>query len=493
MSIKKLISQTATYGMTTIITRFFSYILTPYFTYLSLFSESMYGVMSYYYTVIPFGLTFLTLGFETGYFRFIGKSASEEDKKRLFNSLSTFISLLSILFFVVITLFSDNIYSALGADKAGDIKIIPIVAAIIALDAITSLPFARLRAQGRVKRFMVVKVTNVLVYLLLSIFFYSALPYLSSKGILSSLWNESFGVGYVFVANLAASIITLLQLSRNIEGFRVNIDKKVVKSVFLFSLPLFISSFSGTANEFADRQMIYFLLPDSEATYQLGIYSAIMKLGAFIYLFTQMYRFAAEPYFLSEVKSSEFKDRNAEALKYFTIASLAIFLFINLYIDYFQYFIGDKYRIGLPIVPIVLGSNLLFGVYVNLSYWYKVEEKTFIAIFISFAGLAVTILLNFLLIPKLGYAGSAWSRLGCYGFIVIISYILNQKYMKTPYDIKSIGKYTALTLILFALFNFIKFESLVVETIIATLFFIIFVAYFAYEERVLQRLRGRKR
>lgn len=487
MSLKLLISQTATYGLTTIVVRFLNYFLTPYLTNLAIFTQSVYGVMGYYYSIIPFGLSLLSMGLETGYFRFVGKCQTDEEKDRIFNTLLSTIGVLSILFFVIVSLFADNIYTILGGEKAGNSALIPIVAAIITIEAVLSMPFAKLRYEGKTSKFMYIKVTNVVLNLGLCIFFYSALPILSSKGILTWLWSEDFGSGYVFVSNLIASIASFIMISRELRNFKFTIDKKLLRTIFIFSLPLFISGLSGTTNEFIDRQLLYFVLPDSIATAQIGIYTAVMKIAAFIYLFIQMYRYAAEPYFLAEVKSADFKERNAQALKYFTIASLAIFLFITLFLDYFQYFVGKEFREGMKIVPILLMSNVLVGVYLNLSYWYKVSEKTYFAIIISLFGLVVTIILNIALIPIWGYVGAAWARLGCEAAMVILSYTLNQKYMPVNYDIKTIGKYSLLVGILYGVFAVLNLDQGFAKTSVAILFFITFVVYFLYQEKLFKR------
>ncbi len=488
MSIRKLASQTATYGMVTIIVRFINYFMTPYFTYLSIFTESVYGVMGYYYSLIPLGLTLLTMGLETGYFKFVGKATDDTERRKLFNTLTTAIAATSTLFFALTLLFTDQIYSLFDGDKAGLQILIPIVAAIIAVDAVISMPFAKLRYEGNTTKFMKIKVANVLINLVLSVFFYSVLPLLSEKGILTQLWNPDFGCGYVFVANLIASLASLIMLRGEMKGFSFKIDKKMLRTVFIFSLPLFIGGISGTANEFIDRQLLFFLLPDATATSQIGVYTAAMKIASFIYLFTQMYKYAAEPFFLSEVKGDDFKKKNADALKYFTIASLAIFLFITLYMDYFQYFIGERFRSGIKIVPLLLLSNLLAGVLLNLSYWYKVSEKTHFAIIITVSGLVTTTVINLLLIPRLGYVGAAWSRVACEVVMVILSYILGQRYMKINYDLKGIAKYTVIAIILYISYNMIDIESNILKFIISSLFFTIFVLYFMIEQKLIKRI-----
>ena len=397
MILRKLAGQTATYGMSTIIVKFINYLLTPYLT--NILTESQYGVQSYYYSFIPFGLTLLTMGLETGYFRFVGKSETAEEKNRVFSTIFTTVSLTSLLFFIAVCLFTGPIYRFTADLGAGSISLIPIVGALIAIDAITAIPYAKLRAQERAKRFLATRVINVLVNVFFCVFFYSVLPLFKDSALLGWMWIEGYGAGYVFIANLIASITTLFMLLPQMESVKLHIDRKLLKALLLFSAPLLISGISGTANEFIDRQLLAILLPTDIKMSSVGIYSGVMKVAALMYLFIQMYRFAAEPFFLSNVKKEDFKLANAEAMKYFIIVSVMIFLGITLYMDIFQYFIGAPFRVGLRIVPILLLSNMFIGIYVNLSFWYKVTEKTHFALIITLAGLAVTIILNFALIP----------------------------------------------------------------------------------------------
>ncbi len=485
MSIRKLISQTATYGMITIIVRFINYFMTPYFTNLDIFTESVYGVMGYYYSVIPFGLTILTMGLETGYFRFAGKSDTPSEGYRVFNTLTTTVIAVSSLFFIGCTLFSGEIYASFKSENMGGEILIPIVAAVIAIDAINSMFFARLRQEDKTSRFMKIKITDVIVNLVLCVFFYSVLPRLSSHGILSWLWNPNFGCGYVFISNLISSLVSTTLLAKGVSNFALKIDRKMLKTIFIFSIPIFAGSISGTANEFIDRQQIRAILPDDIATGELGIYTAAMKLASFIYLFTQMYKYAAEPFFLGKMKDNDFRDRNAQALKYFTIASLAIFLFITLFMDYFQLFIGERFREGVKIVPMLLTANILAGVLLNLSYWYKVSEKTYYMVLITAVGLAVTVLMNLILIPHIGYTGAAWSRIGSGAVMVVMSYLLGRKHMKIEYDIKSIAIYTLLTIALYYCFKLLDIEMGVVKVFVSSLFFTIFVVFFAVRENLL--------
>ena len=482
MILRKLAGQTATYGMSTISVKFINYLLTPYLT--NILTESQYGVQSYYYSFIPFGLTLLTMGSETGYFRFVGKSETAEEKNRVFSTIFTTVSLTSLLFFIAVCLFTGPIYRFTADLGAGSISLIPIVGALIAIDAITAIPYAKLRAQERAKRFLATRVINVLVNVFFCVFFYSVLPLFKDSALLGWMWIEGYGAGYVFIANLIASITTLFMLLPQMEGVKLHIDRKLLKALLLFSAPLLISGISGTANEFIDRQLLAILLPTDIKMSSVGIYSGVMKVAALMYLFIQMYRFAAEPFFLSNVKKEDFKLANAEAMKYFIIVSVMIFLGITLYMDIFQYFIGAPFRVGLRIVPILLLSNMFIGIYVNLSFWYKVTEKTHFALIITLAGLAVTIILNFALIPLLGYEGSAWARLGCEGSMVLLSYFLNQKYYPIPYDLKTIFKYMGAGAVIYTISVVLPIEHTALRLLANTILFITFILFFIQQEKI---------
>lgn len=480
--VKKLAGQTATYGLSTILVKFINYVLTIYLT--RVLTDAQYGVQSYYYAFIPFGLTVLTMGLETGYFRFVGKAGSDEERRTLFNTIMTTVSAAATLFFVAVLLFLEPIYDYTSSLEAGSRPIIVMCGALIAVDAVSAIPFAKLRAENRVKRFVVTKVINVIINVGLCLFFFSALPHLTHVPVLGRMWSEEFGVGYIFVANLIASLATIAMLVPQMKGFRPGIDRRLLGSLLLFSAPLLISGLSGTANEFIDRQLLAALLPPELKMSSVGIYSGVMKIAALMYLFIQMYRFAAEPLFLANVKKEDFKTANAEAMKFFIIASVAIFLVITLYIDLFQYFIGPDFRVGIGIVPILLLSNMMIGIYINMSFWYKVTDKTVFAVIISAAGLAVTIALNLLLIPRMGYEGSAWARLGCESAMVVLSYILNQRYYPIRYDLRSAAFYMAAGGALYGVSVALSPENMAIRLAFNTLLMAAFLVLFFRKERI---------
>ena len=440
MLLTRLASQTAIYGLSSIVARLLNYLLTPYFT--RLMTRAEYGVVTDFYALIPFVLILLTMGMETGYFKFTGDAVDSAAKRRVFATTWGSVIGVSLLFFAAAVLFRVPLAEAMG--YADHTSYITVVAAIVALDAITAIPFARLREQNRALRYVVVRVFSVVINLLLCIFFYSFLPGLAEGG--GELWQlmyiENYGAGYVFVANLVASLFTFVVLLPACDRVVPVADRRLLSRILLYSLPLLISGIAGTANEFIDRQMIKYLMPEDIAMEALGIYGAVVKIGVLMLMFTQMYRLAAEPFFLSGFNKEDFVKTNAEAMKYFIIVSIFIYLFITLFTDEFALIIGSDFRVGMHILPTVLIANILSGMVLNLSFWYKKVGATRWAIVVTGSGLVFTILMNILLVPKMGYWGAAIARLCSEAAMVAVSLYLNHKYCPTPYAWRTILIYT---------------------------------------------------
>jgi len=433
-NLKALADQTAIYGISTIVTRFLSYMLTPYLTYTQ--DTEVFGAISDFYAVIPFMLVLLTMGMETGYFRFTGKAETPEEKKNIFRTTWGAVSLASVVFITVVILFYRQIADAM--QYSGTPWYIILVGSIIFMDAVAAVPFARLREQGRALKYMTVRITMVITTVIMTVFFYSVLPKIDA---LSFIYNSEYLPAYYLIANIISSFVALLMLYPAYRGLLPKIDPKLFKVIFLYSLPLLLSGVANTANEFVDRQSIKYLMPGEDALSNLGIYTAVVRLGVIMVLFVQIYRIAAEPFFLSNFKKDEFGRLNAEAMKYFIIVSVFIFLMISLFPELFEKFIGTDYREGMYILPVVLVSNILSGVVLNLSFWYKQIGKTNIALVITLSGLFVTTVLNIVLIPVIGYLGAALARLACEVVMVAISYSMMKKYYPIPYDIRRIGAY----------------------------------------------------
>lgn len=479
--LRKLAGQTAIYGISSIVARLLNYLLTPYLTRIMTTSE--YGVVTDMYALIPFALVVLTMGMETGYFRFAGKAETQAQKLNIFSTTWAAVSYIAIAFVSIVVLFNRDI--AVAMDYGDHQSYVWIVALIIGLDVITSIPFARLREQGNAARFVAVRVISVVVNVSLCLFFYGALPSLAANSALfASIWNPQFGAGYVLVANLVASFVTLLILLPSCSGGIPRIDRKLFRTILLYSLPLLISGIAGTANEFIDRQMIKYLMPADMAMSALGIYGAVVKIGVVLLLFTQMYRMAAEPFFLARFSKEDFVRTNAEALKYFVIVSVGIFLMIALFSDLFALILGADFRQGIYILPVVLFANILSGIVLNLSFWYKQTGKTRFAIYVTGTGLVFTVVLNVLFVPWLGYFGAAWARLLCEASMVVVSFYLNRKYYPTPYNVKRIGEYFAVGLLIYGLSFYTDTLSEIIKYFANLLLVISFGVYAAKREKI---------
>ena len=439
--LEKLAKQTAVYGISTIVVRFLSYLLTPYYT--RIFGQETYGIVTDIYALIPLALTLLTMGMESSYFRFSAKAEEaggdvRAAKRRLFATTWGVTSLAAVVFFVLVASFRNGVAGLMGEAYAAHPEYVVWVGLIILFDVWACIPFSRLREQGRALLFVGIKALNVVMNVALAVAFGVA-----------GLFATEFGVGWVFVANLIASVVTWLVILATVDRTVPKINWALLAAVFAYSLPLLVGGLAGTANEFIDRQLIKYLVPEG-AMAQVGIYGAITKIAVVMMLFYQMYRLAAEPFFLSNFKKSDFVQMNAAALKYYVMASMLIFLGIALFRDVFALIVGRDFREGIFILPVVLGANVLTGAWLNLSFWYKREEKTSLAIVVTGAGLVSMLVFGFWCIPVWGYYGAAWARLASESTMVAVSWWLNRRFYPTPYDWRRIGEYVAAALAVFA-------------------------------------------
>lgn len=484
--LEKLAKQTAIYGISTIVVRFLNYLLTPYYT--RIFDQATYGIVTDIYALIPFALVLLSMGMESSFFRFTTRAEEQggdvaANKRRVFATTWGMTTLSGAIFFLVVWLFNAPISRAMGQAYVDNASYVPIVAAIVMLDVWSIIPFSRLREQGRAMLFVALKSLNVLLNVTLAILF----------GVVG-LYATSFGVGWVLIANLIASGVTLLAILPTVERTLPRIDGALLRRILVYSLPLLISGLAGTANEFIDRQMIKYLTPGDQtaAMAELGVYGAIVKIAVVMTLFTQMYRLAAEPFFLSGFKREEFKEANAAAMKYYIMASMVIFLGIVLFRDLFALIVGRSFREGIGILPLVLGANVMAGVWLNLSFWYKREEKTRYAAYVTFLGLAITIALSFVLVPRMGYRGAAWVRFIAEAAMVVWSYTLCRRHYPIPYDLRRIGEYVALTVVVYLLSEGVAtVASHAVWLTVNVALFLGVVAYAVWREKIDVKALGR--
>lgn len=478
--LKQLAGQTAIYGLSSIIGRVLSYLLVPVYT--RVFLPSEYGVVNEMYAYVSLLIVILTYGFETGFFRF---SEAEQDKEKVYSTALISLIVSSSLFILLAFVFAQPVATTLRYPDNKEYIIW--LAFIVALDATSAIPFAKLRAQKKAKRFAAIKIISIATNILLNLFFILLCPYLKKHGILNGfvdmVYSSKTGVGYVFISNVISSALAIVLLLPEIIKIKYRFNTELWKRMMRYSLPLLLVGFAGIINETMDRVFLKYLLPEDIALSQVGIYGACYKISIIMTLFIQSFRFAADPFFFSQAKQENAKQIYADVMKYFVIVCAFIFLCVMLYIDAVKYFVGDKYYSGLPVVPILLMANMCLGIYYNLSIWYKLTDRTNFGAYISVFGAAVTVILNVWWIPLIGFMGSAWATFICYALMMIVSFFYGQKHYHINYNLARIFTYIGLSLLLYVISVYVKPENKLLLYAFNSVLLIVFVISIIYFEK----------
>ncbi len=432
-----LVKDTAIYGLSSIVGKFLNYLLVPLYTYL-LANTDDYGIVTNLYAWTALLLVILTYGMETGFFRFANKEGY--DAKQVYRT--AYIALLSssVLFAALCVVFQQPIANVL--DYPNHSEFIALMAVTVAIDAFASIPFAYLRYQKRPILFATLK----LLFVLLNIGF----------NILFLVILGKTDVIYVFISNILATSIQTLCLLPFCLPRGARFSWSVLREMLRYSLPLLILGVAGIMNQTLDRILFPKLYPYEDANAQLGIYGACFKVAMVMMMFTQAFRYAYEPFVFSKHKNRQSAEAYADVMKYYIIFSFLILLGVIFYLDIFRYIISDAYWEGLKIVPVVLWTYVFQGVYFNLSFWYKLTDETKWGAYFSLIGLVITLVLQIVGVPRIGYWASCGSSLVCYLVIMLLSYFIGQKKAPIPYDLKSIGGYTALTIALLAIYYILR-------------------------------------
>ena len=460
--IKKLAGQTLWYGVPTIASRFLGYLMNmalPFFISMPGKTADLVQV----YTIIPFLNVVYAYGLETAYFRF----SQTHDKQKLYNTLSLSLLYSSILFSVALILCKDLIVS--GADLQAHPDYVLWMIAIIAVDNLNTLPFARLRQENRPKRYAFARVMGIVINLAVVIFFLGVVPKIlagNPDSFLRHIYNKDLGLGYYLLGNLCGSLFTLLILFKEIKQVRFQFDMPLWKEVMRYSAPLIIVGLGGMINDVLSRLIYRHVvdLPRAEADHELGIFANIFRLALLITIMIQAFRMAAEPFFFNRSKDENAPKIYARVMKFFVIACCFVFLLIGLFLDVFRWifttFANPRWAEGLDVVPLLALGNIFLGIYYNLSVWYKLTNKNTYGAVITVIGAAITIALNIVLIPRLHYTGAALATFCCYLFMMVSSYVLGQKYYPVPYAVKKLIAYVVLVvLIYFIHLGLLKFIS----------------------------------
>lgn len=480
--LKKLAGETAIYGISSIVGRFLNWLLVPLYTYI--FVPEEYGIVANLMSYVAILLVLLTYGMETGYFRFANK---EENAAVTFSS--GFISLFSttVLFWILILAFLTPLSRFLQVSDHKEY--ILLLAATLGLDAITALPFAKLRLENKAFRYAGLKLINIGINLGINLIFLLLFPWIQNNHpnpIIESLWNPNIGVGYIFIAFFVASAVNFILLIPDFKNIKWHFNWPLLKQIITYSWPILVVSICGMINLHLDKMLMPQLIPsENDPMYQTGIYAANYKLAVIMTLFIQAFRYAFEPFFFAQSKQENSKQIYADVLKYFTVFCLIIFLGVMFYIDLVKLLIKSNYHEGLSIVPYVLLGNLFFGVFFSLSLWYKLSDKTRYGAIMAIIGSVITIVLNFTLVPVIGYRGAAYAVFICFGVMMCISYILGQKHYPVPYQIKRLLFYFAFAMILFMISNQIEIQNIWIKMLIKTPMLLAFIFVFLWKEKLL--------
>jgi len=482
---KNLFKQTAIYGLATVIPRMFSFLLVPLYT--DLLPKAEYGKVSIIFAWMIFFNVILAYGMETAFFRFYN---NEKDKENVIETTTVSIFWSSFIFLFAAMLFRNSLAEWSDIDSQYVIYTIW----ILALDALVIVPFSKLRAHQKPMFYAIIKIGNVVVNLSLSVFFLLYLPeivQLYPNGYLSSLYVENFQVGYIFIANIIASLLTFVVLSPNYIYLNWKFDFSLWKRMMRYGLPIMIAGVAFAINEQFDKILLGKLLPSNIAEAEVGVYSACYKLGLFMVLYRTAYTLGIEPFFFSHASNENAQQTYATITKYFVIFGSFILLSVIVFADIIKYVMirDTSYWEAMKVVPLIILANFFLGIYTNLSVWYKLIDKTYIGAYISIIGAGVTLALNFILIPSMSYYGSAIATIAAYGSMMLISYYFGNKYYPIPYEIKKISGYLLLSIV-FSVISFYGFR----ENYIVGISLLILFLYFIYhnEKETLNRILKRK-
>lgn len=458
---KKFAGQTLVYGLSTIFSRLFNFILTPIYT--RVYAQGVYGIFTKMYSYASIINAVLAFGMETTFFRYLNKH--EDKKQEVYNNSFLVIGFLAVLFLMTGLVFTDDfarftLSSKNIADLADQRTYVQYFIWILFVDAICVIPFAKLRADGLPLKYSLVKFLNIGVFVGLNLVFIFVIPLLIKNDAFGATWLASWyrpkWIGYVFVANLAANVSTLLLLLPQFKALQLKFNKQLFYQMLAYSWPVLVANLSFIVNENLDKILLSKYLPPLIADKETGIYGAVCKLAIFISIFNTAFRLGAEPFFFSHAKKENAKTTYATILNYFVLALTVLFVGLIANIDLLKHFISPQYWVGLPAVPFLMFGYVCLGIYMNLSVWYRLSDQTRYGLYISLIGAVFTIVMNILLIPKYGYMASAWVSMWAYFIIMVISYILGQKHYPIPYNLKKIVAYlcTSVLLVILSFYTF---------------------------------------
>lgn len=477
-NLKTLFKDTALYGMSSIVGRFLNYLLVPLYTAKIAASSGGYGVITNVYAYTALLLVILTFGMETTFFRFVNKEGA--NPMRTYSTVLIMVGSVALLFVALVLAFINPVSSFMG--YSAHEEYVAVMAACVAIDAFQCIPFAYLRYKHIPWKFVALKMLFIVLNITLNIVYFVVLPAMysnpSTHGFAASVYDPNVGVGYVFRLNLFCTAIITFFFWKELTGFRWVFDKILFRKMLSYSWPILLLGITGILNQTADKILFPIVSPGAEGHVQLGIYGAAAKIAMIMAMITQAFRYAYEPFVFGSAKEKGSRDTYAKAMKYFIIFTLLAYLVVVGYLDVLKYIIGRDYWEGLKVVPVVMAAEIMMGVYFNLSFWYKLIDKTIYGAWFSGVGCVVLVLINVLLIPKYGYMACAWAGVAGYGTAMLLSYFVGQKKYPINYPLKSITVYICIAALFTAIMLYTP-QSLpkALRLGINTLLIILFVAH----------------
>lgn len=468
-SLKSLVKDTAVYGVSSIVGRLLNWLLVPIYTYT--FTETgEYGIVTNLYSYVAVALILLTYGMETGFFRFTNHERWRDPGQVYTTTLMT-VGVTSLLFMVVMSVLSPSV--ARWLDYGDHPEYIWMMAIAVGADAFTSIPFAYLRYKKRPYRFAAVKLIGIGLNIGLNLFFIKVCPW---------LWGVTPHIGYIFLANLICSLVTVVILVPELRAERYSFNGRLLREMLAYSLPLLVLGLAGIMNQTIDKILLPVLEPDKQqAMSDLGVYGACYKVAVIMVMFLQAFRFAYEPFVFSKHREGGMTMEQklndySRVMTWFVALGFLIFLGVMVFLPILRYFISPAYFEGLKVVPVIMLGELFFGIFFNLSIWYKLTDRTAWGSYFSMGGLAITVLLNVVLVPRIGYMGCAWAAIACYGAMMVASYVIGQAKFPVPYRLGRLAVYAGAALGLYGLTALVATPNEWVNMGVGTLFIIAYMA-----------------
>ena len=459
--LKTIFKDTAIYGLSSIVGRFLNYLLVPLYTAKFTAASGGYGIITNIYAYVALILVLLTFGMETTYFRFTNKTHT--DSQTVYSTTLISVGTVSLLFAVLVLLLLTPISQLMGYGEHPDY--VGVMAVTVAIDSFLCIPFAHLRQQKKALKFAALKLLNIVMSILLNVVYF--------------VWMNGNDVGYVFYINLFCTAMLAVCLMTEYVGFRWKLDTKLLRTMLSYSWPILILGIAGILNQTADKMLFPYIYQGADMHEQLGIYGACSKIAMIMAMITQAFRFAYEPIVFAGVKDKDQHEMYTQAMKYFIIFTLLAFLLVVGYMDILKYIVRNQdYWVGLKVVPIVMAAEIMMGIYFNLSFWYKLIDKTIWGAVFSGIGCLVLLVVNIVFVPKYGYMACAWGGFAGYGVAMLTSYFVGQKYYPLAYPLKEIGMYVVIAVVLtMAMYKVHEDQPIWLSLTVNTLLILIFVAY----------------